>query len=92
LLGFVAAAFVTGLLAERRWDQRVQKNALAMILGNVVIYACGLPWLACFVGADRAPMMGLYPFVAGDLIKLALAAISLPCGWKTLERLDRSDF
>lgn len=87
LVGFVASAFVTGLLAEQRWDRRAPSNALAMLLGDAVIYACGLPWLAHFVGADKALAMGLYPFVAGDLVKLALATISLPCGWKMLERV-----
>ena len=87
LMGFVAAAFVTGLLAEQRWDRRARSNALAMLLGNVIIYACGLTWLAHFVGADKALAMGFYPFVAGDLVKLAGATISLPCGWKMLEKV-----
>jgi biotin transport system substrate-specific component len=53
LFGFVGAAFVAGLLAEQRWDRQVQSNALAMLLGNLVIYAFGLPWLAYFVGGIR---------------------------------------
>ena len=86
LIGFVAAAFVTGWLAERQWDRRARSNVLVMLLGNVVIYACGLPWLARFVGADRALVLGLYPFIAGDLLKLALATLALPWGWKVLAK------
>jgi len=63
----------------------VQSNALAMLLGNLVIYAFGLPWLAHFVGADKALALGFYPFMAGDLTKLALATIFLPSGWKIVE-------
>lgn len=87
LFGFVGAAFVTGLLAEQRWDRRVQSNALAMLLGNLVIYAFGLLWLAHFVEADKVLALGFYPFIAGDLMKLALATIFLPSGWKIVEWL-----
>jgi len=85
LFGFVGAAFVAGLLAERRWDRKVQSNALAMLLGNLVIYTFGLPWLAYFVEADKVLALGFYPFIAGDLTKLALATIFLPCGWKIVD-------
>ena len=87
LIGFAGAAFVAGLLAEQRWDRRVQSNALAMFLSNLVIYAFGLPWLAHFVGADKVLALGFYPFIAGDLMKLALATIFLPSGWKIVEWL-----
>jgi biotin transport system substrate-specific component len=82
LVGFIVAAYVTGRLAERGWDRRVGTTILAMLLGNAAIYALGLPWLAAFVGGERALPLGLYPFIPGDLLKLALAAILLPAGWK----------
>jgi len=84
LVGFVVAAFVTGYLAERGWDRHLWTTALAMLLGSVAIYAFGLPWLACFVGAGKAVPLGLTPFVAGDIYKLVLAAVLLPSGWKVL--------
>ena len=86
LVGFIAAAFVTGLLAERGWDRRVETTISAMLLGNAVIYAFGLPWLALFVGVERVVALGLQPFVFGDLLKLLLAATFLPFGWKLLGR------
>jgi biotin transport system substrate-specific component len=89
LVGFVVAAFVTGLLAERGWDRRVGTTLLAMLLGNVVIYACGVPWLAVWVGTARALPLGCYPFVPGDLLKLALAAWLLPSGWRVLGLKER---
>jgi biotin transport system substrate-specific component len=82
LVGFVAAAYVTGLLAERGWDRRVVTTILAMFLGNIAIYAVGVLWLAAFVGIGRALPLGLYPFIPGDLLKLVLAAILLPAGWR----------
>jgi biotin transport system substrate-specific component len=84
LFGFVLAAGLTGALAERGWDRRVWLTALAMVLGNVVIYACGLVWLSTFVGIERAPELGMTPFIVGDLLKIALAAALLPSGWVLL--------
>lgn len=86
LYGFVAAAFVTGWLCERGWDRRVHTAALAMLVGNAVIYLFGLPWLAYFIGPDRVLVAGLLPFIPGDLFKVVLAALALPGGWKLLGR------
>ena len=84
LIGFVAAAFVVGLLAQRGWDHKVGSAALAMLVGNVIIYAFGLAWLTHFVGTENVVSLGLLPFIPGDLLKLALAAFALPAGWKFL--------
>lgn len=84
LVGFVAAAWITGLLAEKGWDRRVWTTVLAMLLGNACIYVFGLLWLSCLVGISSAPALGLYPFVIGDILKITLAAMVLPLGWKLL--------
>lgn len=85
LVGFVAGAFVTGWLAEKGWDRHFCKTALAMLAGNVVIYVCGLSRLACFVPGDSVLKLGLYPFVAGDIIKLVAASLVLPSSWHILK-------
>ncbi len=87
LLGFVLAAAVCGWLAERGWDRRVATTALAMLLGNVLIYLPGLLWLGGLFGWDK-PILewGLLPFLFGDLAKLALAALALPLAWKLVRR------
>lgn len=84
LLGFIPAAFITGYLAENGWNRNFVTAFLAMMAGNVIIYACGLPWLANFVGADRVFAIGLAPFIPGDLIKLFIAASLLISGRKML--------
>jgi len=81
LVGFVLAGFVVGWLSERGWDRRFTTTALAMLIGNAVIYACGLPRLAAFVGWEAVLKAGLFPFVAGDLLKILLAAVALPRAW-----------
>ena len=55
-----------------------------------MLYLFGLSWLVRFVGANRVLSMGLYPFIIGDLIKLAIAAALLPTGWKLLGPLNET--
>jgi len=90
LVGFVAAAFVVGLLAERGWDRRIWSMALAMLIGSIVIYAFGLTWLASWLARfspeSSVLAVGLYPFIPGDSIKLVLAAVALPSGWALVNR------
>ena len=75
-VGFVAAAFIVGWLAEHGWDRRLLTTALAMLMGNAAIYLFGIPWLAALIGSvNKALAMGLYPFIIGDLLKLVLAMI-----------------
>ncbi len=83
LVGYVLAVLALGYAARQRWDRSIGKMALAMILGNILIYVPGLIWLAVLYGID-APIFawGLTPFLLGDLVKLALAALLLPAIWR----------
>lgn len=89
LAGFIVAAFVVGLLVERLGaDRKVLGTVGAMLVGNVVIYAFGLPWLAFVVPAlrDLGTLLtaGVTPFLVGDALKLLLAAALLPGAWALL--------
>jgi len=87
LLGFVAAAMLTGWLAERGWDRKATTTALAMLLGNIVIYVPGVLWLGALFGWDKPILAwGLTPFLAGDLVKLLLATAVMPMAWTALRR------
>ena len=88
LLGFLPAAFVVGWLCERGWDRQMGTAVIAMLLGNLLIYAFGLPWLSRFVGWNQVLPLGLMPFIPGDILKVVLAAIVMPSGWKLLQRLS----
>lgn len=89
LFGFVLTAAVCGWLAERGWDRHVVWTAIAMFIGNVVMYVPGLVWLGILFGWDK-PILewGLMPFVLGDLTKLALAAAVLPLAWRIIGRRE----
>ncbi len=89
LIGMVFAAYVVGFLAEKGWDRRFDTTVLAMLAGNAVIYAFGLPWLARFVSANKVFEVGFFPFLIGDLLKLAMVALVLPLGWQVLQRIKK---
>ena len=80
LAGFVAAAFITGWLSERGWDRSVPRLFVAMGLGHIVILAAGFAWLAfgMKLGAEKAWLVGIVPFVAASVIKNALGAAFVP--------------
>lgn len=78
LFGFVLAAWVTGVLAERGWHRRRVTVAAGMVVGNLIIYLLGVSWLATIVGASAAMTSGLVPFLVGDAIKIAVAVAVLP--------------
>lgn len=82
LVGYVLAVLALGALTRQGWDRARGKMALALVLGNVLIYVPGLIWLTVLYGVD-APILawGLTPFLLGDLVKLALAALLLPALW-----------
>ena len=84
LWGFVAAAYVVGSLVERGWGRRLPTALASLSIGNASLYLFGLSWLARFVGVDKALPLGLYPFVAGDLVKMVLVASAMVVGRKVL--------
>lgn len=90
LYSYPLVAFLVGWLAERGWDRNVWRAAAAMALGEIVIYTVGVPWLAAYVGVDSALILGLLPFIPGDVIKLVIAAAVLPSGWALVSHSRRS--
>ena len=87
LAGYALAGVALGALARRGWDRSFAWMALAMLIGNVLIYAPGLVWLRGFAESwSQTLAWGLTPFIIGDALKLALAAILLPALWKFVGR------
>ncbi|HTX63207.1 MAG TPA: biotin transporter BioY [Acidimicrobiales bacterium] len=86
VVGFVVCAGLCGYLAQRGADRSVWKSVPAMVAGEVMIYLFGVTWLALtlHVGVSKALSLGFVPFVAGDAIKAALAALLLPAAWKVV--------
>lgn len=84
VIGFVLAAALVGALARRGADRSVLGTVGAMLLGNLVIYGVGVPYLALAIGDDlwTAIGLGLTPFLIGDGLKILLAAGLLPAAWR----------
>jgi len=88
LVGFILAAAVVGWFAQRGMDRDVRTAAVAFLLGSIVIYAIGLPWLAVVADLSLSETLvaGLLPFIPGGLLKAALAAGLLPAAWRLTGR------
>jgi biotin transport system substrate-specific component len=80
LIGFIVCALVVGWCGDRGWTSRFSSTVGAMMLGETVIYICGLLWLrhSLHTSLEKTLEFGLYPFVVGDLLKVYAAAAVLP--------------
>jgi biotin transport system substrate-specific component len=86
LIGFIIAAYVIGLLAERGLDRTIRTSLIPFLIGTLIIYVCGVLWLAVPLGSlSDAIAGGLLPFLVGDAIKLVAAALALPAAWKLVK-------
>lgn len=65
LVGYLAAAVVTGYLAKRHLS-------FSLFAGTAVIYLFGAGYLATFMGFSNAILLGVVPFLVGDAVKIAL--------------------
>ena len=87
LIGFVLAAAIVGYLVERGWGRNPVKLLAAMFMGEVAIYAVGLPWLALYVPGNKVLEWGLTPFIPGDAIKMVMAALAVPTAWAGIGKI-----
>lgn len=86
LIGFILAAYVIGLLAERGLERSVRTSLVPFLVGTVIVYICGVVWLSILLGSfSKAIAAGLLPFLVGDAIKLVAAAVALPAAWKLVQ-------
>jgi len=90
LIGFIAAAYVCGALARRAADRHVLGAVATMVLGNVIIYAFGVPVLMSALSVDfrTALTLGVTPFLLGDVLKIVIAGGLLPSTWKLVGPRD----
>lgn len=91
IVGFVLASAVVGLVARRVGSDRPGKVIAAMVVGNLLIWACGATGLALVLGmsAGEAVATGVVPFLLGDALKLLAAAAVLPATWRVVRAFER---
>ncbi|MGA7613873.1 MAG: biotin transporter BioY [Thermoanaerobaculia bacterium] len=88
LYAFPAAAFITGFAAEKGWTRTLAGTTASMLAATAVIHVGGWSWLAAplHLGAAKAFTIGSLPFLAGDLVKVAIAAAILPSAHRLIRR------
>ncbi len=87
LAGFAVEAAIIGWFAERGLDRNPIKLFGVMLLGDAVVFAIGIAYLGSVIGWEKPLLqLGLYPFVPGDLVKLALAAALVSAGARLVRR------
>ncbi|MCU0308805.1 MAG: biotin transporter BioY [Thermoleophilia bacterium] len=98
IIGFILAAALVGWFADRGADRRLLTMISVLLIGNIIIYAVGVPWLAASTvvpgegafGWANAYEFGVEPFLLGDLVKLIAVAVLLPAGWALVRRAGLS--
>jgi biotin transport system substrate-specific component len=77
LIGYLLGAFVIGYISNLGKRRSVIKEFIALILGNLLFFATGVPWLKVFLKLtwDKSILLGLLPFVIGNIIKIIAAVI-----------------
>jgi biotin transporter BioY len=88
LIAFPAAAFITGAFAENGWDKRYPTAVAAMAVGSAIILLGGWGFYSILTNTPpvTAFKLAVLPYLAGDIIKIALGAAVLPTGWALLKR------
>jgi biotin transport system substrate-specific component len=89
LVGFIAAGFVVGKMAEHGQDRKLSTSLPAFVAGSLIIYGFGASWLAydlglpltAAAGEPSAISLGVAPFLVGDVLKALLAGAMLPAAW-----------
>lgn len=85
LVGWLLATLALGMAARRGWDRSVSGMAAAMLAGTMLIYVPGVLWLGHLYTWEQPILAwGLTPFLVGDALKLALAALIVPGLWKMI--------
>ncbi len=75
LFGMALACAVVGTFADRGFTKTKRGALIAAYAGSICIFTCGLFGLSFYVPHESLLAKGLFPFLLGDTIKNASAAI-----------------
>ena len=91
LVGFIPAAFISGLLAEFGWGRNIYSAIGMMTISTIVIFVFGLSWLKIWFGTNNVLELGFYPYLTGAVIKIMLAAILFRLGWRIIGKYGKDE-
>ncbi len=100
LLSFPVSAMIVGLLLKSphgNGGRSMGRKLFAMAIGTGAVYLVGVPWLGLNlfliqgkkVGFQALLMMGMVPFLPGDILKIFLAAWLIGPVEKTLSQIRK---
>lgn len=75
IVGFTASVYIMTTLRERFGLDSFWGILLNCVIGTLVVFACGVSWLASIVGIKDAITFGVIPFIIPGAVK----AVSLSC-------------
>ncbi len=76
LFGFIISAYVIGRITEAKKEKNFFYYFLAGLSGMVIIYTTGITQLSLVtgIGVKKALMVGMFPFLPGDILKIIAAS------------------
>ncbi|VAW21335.1 Substrate-specific component BioY of biotin ECF transporter [hydrothermal vent metagenome] len=86
LVGFVVATGLVGWFADRGANRSSLRLFFVMLAAALSVLAIGGAYLSIIVGAQSAWTFGVMPFLLGDLVKVAIAALLVPAAAGLLRR------
>jgi biotin transport system substrate-specific component len=86
LFGFLPAVLLTGYLLEKGFAKNFLGAFVAGLLGDAMILLCGMLVLSLFIGINQAFLLGVVPFIAAEVVKLAVLGVVVPRCWKRESR------
>lgn len=75
LAGFLVAAPLISVLFSKSTSKSWLVIFMSCLVGQAIIYFCGVVWLAQFTGFDVAIKVGVLPFIFTGLVKIAAFVI-----------------
>jgi biotin transport system substrate-specific component len=96
LIGFLLLAAIVGFAADRGASGKPLALFAAMLAGDAVLFVLGFAWLVLMAGqaqwVDQANVVAsafakaVQPFIIWDILKMALAALTVTGAWNLLSK------
>jgi biotin transport system substrate-specific component len=76
LFGFIISSYIVGKIIELKKEKDIFYYFLAGGIGIIIIYISGITQLSLVtgIGIKKALMVGVFPFLPGDILKIIVAS------------------
>ncbi|TFB08956.1 biotin transporter BioY [Candidatus Atribacteria bacterium MT.SAG.1] len=76
LFGFIISAYIIGKIIELKKEKNIFYYFLAGLIGTLIIYILGVTQLSLVtgIGIKKAIVVGMLPFLPGDILKIIVAS------------------